>query len=116
MIIHSGSGVISKKIDIEGAKGVSRQVPVGKAENTPHFSFRVFTVEPGGYTPYHAHPFEHVNYIIRGKGALKDESGDLHPVREGDYCLIYPNEKHQFRNRSGEEDLVFICAVMKEYE
>lgn len=116
MIIRSLLNVASKKVDMEGAKGVSRRVPVGKAEHTPHFSFRVFNVEPGGYTPYHAHPSEHVNYIIRGHGAVRDEQGELHPVREGDFCLIYPNEKHQYRNLSDKEELVLICAVMKEYE
>ncbi|MDD3965651.1 MAG: cupin domain-containing protein [Candidatus Neomarinimicrobiota bacterium] len=116
MIIRSLSTVPVKKLDMDGIKGVYRQVPVGVPENVPNFSFRVFTLEPLGHTPYHAHASEHLNYIIRGQGALKDENGKLHPVKEGDFCLVYPNEKHQFRNLSESGELVFICAVMKEYE
>lgn len=116
MIIKSLRSVPVKKPDIDGAQGVSRQVPIGKQEQVPNFSFRVFTLETRGHTPYHAHESEHINYIIRGKGALKDEQGKLHTVQEGDFCLVYPHEKHQFRNLSESEELVFICAVMKAYE
>ncbi|MDD3715477.1 MAG: cupin domain-containing protein [Candidatus Marinimicrobia bacterium] len=116
MIIRSLYAVPEKKLDLQGAQGVSRRVPIGRQEQVPNFSFRVFTLEALGHTPYHAHESEHVNYIIRGKGALKDEHGNLHPVQEGDFCLIYPNEKHQFRNLSDSEAFVFICAVMKAYE
>jgi quercetin dioxygenase-like cupin family protein len=116
MIIRSLSDIPAKKVDMEGVRDAWRQVPVGKAEHSPNISFRVFTLKPGGYTPYHIHTSEHVNYIISGQGALKDEKGELHPVKAGDFCLVLPGEKHQYRNLSGKEDLVFICAVMKEYE
>lgn len=101
---------------MDGVKGALRQVPIGKADNTPNISFRVFTLEPGGHTPFHAHDSEHVNYIISGSGSIQDERGDLHPVSEGDFSLILPREKHQYVNTSDSEDFVFICAVMKEYE
>lgn len=101
---------------MDGVKDVFKQLPIGSADGTPNFSFRVFTVGPNGHTPYHRHDSEHVNYIISGRGAIQDESGDLHPVKEGDFCLIDPGEKHQYRNLSDKDELVLICAVMKEYE
>jgi len=101
---------------MDGVLDAWRQVPIGKAERSPNISFRVFTLKPGGHTPYHAHASEHVNYIISGHGGLKDENGKLHPVKKGDFCLVLPGEKHQYRNLSVNEDLVFICAVMKAYE
>jgi len=101
---------------MEGVKNAFRQVPIGKADDSPNISFRVFTLEPYGHTPYHAHESEHVNYIISGEGAIRDERGTLHPVKTGDFSLIMPGEKHQYRNLSDSDDLVFICAVMKEYE
>ena len=53
---------------MEGAKGVYKQVPISKGDGTPTFSFRIFTIEPGGHTPFHNHPFEHLNYILEGHG------------------------------------------------
>ena len=116
MVIKSLKNVDKKPMKMDGVKDVFKQLPIGSADGTPHFSFRVFTVGPNGHTPYHRHDSEHVNYIISGNGAIQDENGDLHPVREGDFCLIDPGEKHQYRNLSDKDELVLICAVMKEYE
>ena len=80
------------------------------------FSFRVFTVEPNGYTPYHIHPFEHLNYIIEGNGVLVKGDGSEHMVKKGDFALVLPNEKHQYRNKSAEEPMIMICAVPSDYE
>ncbi|MCX7635282.1 MAG: cupin domain-containing protein [Syntrophales bacterium] len=103
-------------VNMADAQGVWKQVPVGAADGTPHFSLRVFTVEPGGFTPYHTHPSEHLNYIIAGEGVLVDGEGRERPLQQGDFALILPHEKHRFRNTSPEKPLVFICAVPKEYE
>ena len=104
------------KMEMEGAKSVYKQVPISKAEGSPTFSFRVFTIEPGGYTPFHEHPFEHLNYIIVGNGAIVTESGEEHEVKEGDFALVLPGEKHQYKNKSASEPMLMICAVPKEYE
>jgi len=104
------------EVDMEGASGVTKQLPIGSGDGSPSFSFRVFTVGPGGHTPYHTHPFEHLNYIISGAGVVVDEAGKKTPVSAGDFGLVAPGEKHQYKNTSDTEDLVFICAVPKEYE
>ena len=110
-------GKIEKtKMTMEGAKDTYKQIPVSKNDGTPTVSFRVFTIEPGGHTPYHIHAFEHINYIISGNGALVTETGEERPVKEGDFALVLPNEKHQYKNTSIAEALVIICAVPKEYE
>lgn len=103
------------KPEMEGAKGIYKQIPLSIEDGVPTFSFRVFTIEPGGHTPFHQHPFEHMNYIIRGKGALVAADQE-HELKEGDFALILPGEKHQFKNTSGNHDLLFICAVPKEYQ
>ncbi len=104
------------KVDMEGAKDVWRQVPISKNDGTPSFSFRVFTVAPGGHTPYHTHPFEHLNYVISGRGALVNEKGDKQALQTGDFAMVLPDEKHQYKNISGTEPFVMICAVPKTYE
>ncbi|MEA3391949.1 MAG: cupin domain-containing protein [Candidatus Marinimicrobia bacterium] len=116
MIIKSLKNVPQGPVNMEGVKNAFRQVPIGKADGSPNISFRVFTLEPDGHTPFHIHESEHVNYIISGQGAIKDENGELHPIKKGDFSLIMPGEKHQYLNVSETENMVFICAVLKEYE
>jgi quercetin dioxygenase-like cupin family protein len=104
------------KMDMEGARDVWKQVPISKKDGSPHVSFRVFTIEPGGHTPYHTHPFEHLNYMIEGHGALVSETGQEREVRAGDFVLVSPDERHQYRNKSKDAPFIMICAVPVEYE
>ena len=115
--MHISSLEKAKKIkpDMEGAYRIYKQIPISREDGTPTFSFRVFTIEPRGHTPLHKHPFEHLNYVIEGTGALivKDQE---HEIRKGDFVLILPDEMHQYRNKSKNKPLLIICAVLKEYE
>jgi len=104
------------RVQMEGAQNAFKQIPISAADGSPNFSVRVFTIEPHGHTPYHRHPFEHLNYVISGNGHLVDESGERKPIRTGDFVLVLPNEMHQYRNASESEPLIVICAVPKEYE
>jgi quercetin dioxygenase-like cupin family protein len=104
------------RADMEGAKNVFKQLPIGQSDGSPTFSVRVFTIEPDGHTPYHRHPSEHLNYVIEGHGALVTESGEEREVEQGDFALVLPDEKHQYRNKSKDQPLVMICAVPKQYE
>lgn len=100
---------------IEGAKGVHKQIPLSRKDGVPTFSFRVFTIEPGGHTPYHRHEFEHMNYVISGEGILVAEDRE-HALKQGDFALVLAGEKHQYRNSSDDQVLIIICAVPREYE
>ena len=102
-------------LGIEGAEGVYKQVPLSRKDGVPTFSFRVFTIEPGGHTPFHRHEFEHMNYVISGEGVLVAEDREFQLGR-GDFALTLPGEKHQFKNRSANRNLIIICAVPKEHE
>jgi quercetin dioxygenase-like cupin family protein len=115
MKVVSLKNVNKIKPEMEGAKDVFKQVPIGNSDDSPNFAFRVFTIEPGGHTPYHTHPFEHINFIIEGRGEIVDINGDTTNVGSGDFALIQPDEKHQYRN-TADTPLVLICAVPKEYE
>lgn len=116
MKITSLDEVEKIKPDMEGAKGIYKQVPISKDDGAPMFSFRVFTIEANGHSPYHQHPFEHVNYIIEGNGAIVTETGEERGIKKGDFAMVLPNEKHQYKNMSASEPFVMICAVPKEYE
>jgi quercetin dioxygenase-like cupin family protein len=56
-----------------------------------------------------------MNYVINGNGILVAEDRESE-LKEGDFALILPNEKHQFKNSSKNQNLLIICAVPKEYE
>ncbi len=76
----------------------------------PNFVLRVFTLEPGGRTPRHSHPWEHEVYVLSGKGRTEgDAELDLAP---GDAVYVQPQETHSFVN-TGDEDLRFVCVVPK---
>lgn len=104
-----------EKAEMEGAQDVYKQVPISQADGVPNFSFRVFTIEPQGHTPFHTHPCEHENYIIEGNGAVVTQDGER-DIKKGDFVYVAPDEKHQYRNTSTRKPLVMICAVPKEYE
>jgi quercetin dioxygenase-like cupin family protein len=116
MKITSLDRVEKKKVDMAGAYKVSKQVPLSHKDGAPVYSYRVFTIEPDGYTPYHQHDSEHMNYIIEGHGVLVNENGEEQEIKKGDFALVLPNEKHQYRNRSKDKPMVIICGVPKEFE
>ena len=115
MYITALENVKKTKMDMEGAEKVFKQIPLSRENGAPTFSFRVFTIEPGGHTPLHRHANEHMNYIIEGKGNLIVQ-GKKYNVTKGDFALVLPGEEHQYSNASEDESMVMICAVPKEYE
>ena len=100
---------------MEGAQGIIKQIPISRENGTPNFSFRVFTIEPGGHTPFHNHSFEHLNYIVEGSGLVVDKDKET-KIQKGDFVMVPPGETHQYKNTSSSDSLVLICAVPKEYE
>ena len=101
-------------VNMEGVKDATKQVPIGKADGAPNFSIRVFTIQPGGHTPHHSHDSEHLNYVLEGSGEVL-EGDQPRAIGAGDYVLVKPHEKHQYRN-TGETPLKFMCMVPKAYE
>lgn len=97
------------KVEMDGVKDVVKKVPIGKAEGWEQNTLRTFTIAPGGFTPSHKHDWEHVNYIIRGKGQL-EINGVAHQLNEKDFAFVPPNAHHQFSNPY-DEDFEFICVV-----
>jgi quercetin dioxygenase-like cupin family protein len=108
--------VEKKRVEMAGAAGAWKQLPLGGKDGAPVYSYRVFTLEPGGNTPYHSHPYEHMNFIIEGEGILVNEAGEEHPIKAGDFALVNPDEKHQYRNKSSVQPFRMICGVPKEFE
>jgi len=114
-IIHLNDAE-KKEVNMEGASLAYKQVPISARDGSPNSSWRVFTLKPGGYTPYHQHHFEHLNFVISGNGVVVDGNKEKKEIKAGDFVLMLPDQKHQYRNASDTEDFVMICGVPKEYE
>ncbi len=93
MKIISLSQVEKNEVHMEGAVGAWKQLPLGREDGAPVYSYRVFTVEPGGHTPHHQHPYEHMNYVIEGDGALVNVAGEMKELKKGDFSLVDPDKK-----------------------
>jgi quercetin dioxygenase-like cupin family protein len=115
VIVKKLQSVPREAVALDGVQGAWKQLVLGDADGVPNFSFRVFTLEPGGHTPRHAHETEHLNLVISGRGVLVAPDGEEKPLDAGDFAFVPPEELHQFRN-AGEAPFVFLCAVPKRYE
>lgn len=91
------------------AEGVSVRWLITEETGAPNFAMREFTVQPGGSTPRHTHPWEHEVYILAGEGAVFGEGGE-EQIAPGDVVFVPPDEEHQFRN-IGAEELRFLCLI-----
>lgn len=99
----------------EKAWKVTKKVMVGENEGARNFVTRVFTIEPGGYTPKHSHPWEHEILVLKGKGTVFTEEGDR-DLAPGTALFVPPGSLHQLSNSSEEENFVFVCVVPIEGE
>lgn len=95
----------------EGAKDVKVKWLINKKDGAPTFLMRHFTVEAGGFTPFHSHDWEHEVYVLDGIGKVRYEESE-EGIGPGDSILIPPNKKHQFQ-ASPEQGLKFLCVVPK---
>ena len=92
------------------SKGARIKWLINEKDEAPTFLMRHFTVEAGGFTPYHQHDWEHEVYVLEGQGKVRYENRE-ESIEPGDAILIPPGEKHQFR--AGSDTLKFLCLVPK---
>lgn len=107
-IVISGE-VTAQPVQEEGAKGATIRWLIGRPEGAPNFAMRLFELEPGGSTPFHAHAWEHEVFVLEGPAEVRTESTAT-PVSPGDAVLVMPDEQHQFRN-TGQSPARFLCMI-----
>jgi len=95
----------------EGAKNVKIKWLINEDNGAPTFLMRHFTVDAGGFTPFHSHDWEHEVYILEGDGKVRYEDRE-EKITSGDAILIPPNRKHQFQANSA-KPLKFLCMIPK---
>ncbi len=101
-----------ENVDIEGAKNTKIRWLIAQKDGAPNFAMRMFEVQPGGYTPYHQHDWEHEVFVLEGEGALVTEEKEI-PFKAWDVIYIDPNMWHRFKN-TGDTIMRFLCVIPHE--
>ena len=78
-------------------------------DEAPHFAMRKFTIEPGGFMPYHTNRVEHEQLVVAGEAEVVCEGRTIH-VKKGDVTFIPAGEAHSYRC-VGNESFEFLCLV-----
>lgn len=98
-----------QRFDNDMVKGVAGRVLIGKADGAENFCMRIFEVAPDGFSPRHAHEWEHEIFVHSGKGEVFNGSA-WEPVTAGTAVFIPGNQEHQLKN-TGDTPLAFVCLV-----
>lgn len=107
-LIRNIDEIPASPVQMDGVKGITMSMMVGRADGAPHFALRRFIVEPGGHSPRHHHDYEHEVYIVSGSGEVL-LAGEYRPLKQGDVVYVPADEEHQFR--AGPEGMRFLCLV-----
>ncbi len=111
MKIKRDSEVRAAPVEMEGAKDVAMKVLIGPDDGSENIIVRLFTVSPGGHTPYHTHDFEHLVQVRSGKGTVVDADRIEHELEPGSSVFVAPNEEHQFTNPY-DAPFEFTCTIL----
>ena len=106
--VKTASGVPSQTMEGE-AKGVSMKVLISPDDGAPNFAMRMFTIAPGGQTPFHTHLWEHEVFILEGAGVVASDLAET-PLEAEQVVFVAPEERHCFRN-TGDGPFRFLCVV-----
>jgi quercetin dioxygenase-like cupin family protein len=112
MMIGDEKEVIASAIQSHEAKNAAMKVLISPREGWEEYVMRIVELGEGGYSPAHAHPWPHINYVLAGEGVLQMDGRDT-PVGPGAYAYVPAGTPHQYRN-TGKEPLRFICIVPRE--
>jgi quercetin dioxygenase-like cupin family protein len=93
----------------EGTSKVTIRWLITKKTGAENFAMRLFEMEPSGYSPLHAHSWEHEVFILEGEGTVFDGEKAT-AVKAGDVVFVPSDEQHQFRN-NGKKTLRFLCLI-----
>jgi len=103
-----------KEVELEkptekGLKDLKIRWLITEKDGAKNFAMRLFEIQPGGFSPFHQHDWEHEIFILEGKGTIRDKNNNS-DLYQGDVLFIPPMEWHQFLN-TGKEPLKFLCLI-----
>ena len=112
MFVSHIDEIEKKELRGDAIKDISKQVLIGPKEGWSDYVMRRFSLEKGGYAPYHSHPWPHITYILEGEGTLHLDGVD-YPITTGSVSYIPSDTIHQIK-ASPSSPLVFMCIVPPE--
>ena len=109
MFLHKQIDTI-KAMPQQAGKGVSMKMLLSP-EESPNFAMRNFTIDAGGFMPFHTNSVEHEQYVLAGKAkvVIGDETFE---AKAGDVLLIPAGVAHSYET-IGDETYSFLCLVPK---
>ena len=111
MVIKNSKDVPYQDLSaMKGVKGVKKQILIGPEDGSNEIAIRLFSIEPGGNTPYHSHDFPHLVKVEKGEGIVIDFQGNEQQLSAGQLVYIRDNEVHGFKNK-GDDSFDFLCIV-----
>lgn len=84
-------------LEYPGYEGVFAKVLVGKPQGWQDYTMKVFEIKRGGHTDKHSHEYQHIMYVLGGKGNVEIDGVD-HPVEQGSFVFFTPKIAHQISN------------------
>ena len=85
-----------EKVETDGAKGGVIRHVITERDGAPNFNMRVISLEPGGESPNHSHPWEHEFFVLSGKGIGEVDNKEVN-LKQGDVLFIPPGVQHCMR-------------------
>ena len=98
-----------EEVGMDDAKDVKVRWLISDKDGAKNFAMRIFEIEPGGYTSYHTHDWEHEVFVLEGEGEVKVEEKS-YPIKKDSVVFVNPGLKHGFTN-TGEQVLKIICLI-----
>lgn len=111
-VVGNWRSLESKVLSSPAVKGAAMCAVVGPEDGWEDHVMRIVTVEPGGYTPRHAHPWPHINLVLDGEGTVR-VGEEIREIQKGSYAFLPAGLEHQFVN-TGAGPLELVCIVPRE--
>ena len=109
MYVAHSEEIPAQVVTIGGAEKTTVRWLIAEREGAPTFAMRLFEIQPGGQTPFHAHAWEHEVFVLDGSGELTGAE-QTWPLQAGDVVFVPPQEQHNFRN-TGDGPFRFLCCI-----
>jgi quercetin dioxygenase-like cupin family protein len=78
-------------VELMGKAKSTIQWAITQEDGAPNFEMRYISLSAGSTTPFHAHPWEHEVYIVKGEGLLKDKDNNESTIKKDDFVFVKPN-------------------------
>jgi len=86
----------AEAVDMDGAHGTVIRHIITEKDGAPTFNLRVLSIEAGGESPNHSHPWEHEFFVLSGEGVGVVDNKEM-SIKQGDVIYVPPDVQHCIR-------------------